>query len=103
MTLPERFYIMNGVLTQEFSRINQYRMKSYHRLDLSLTYQPSDQVGRKLKSQWVFSIYNLYSRLNPYFIYYDQQGSLQTGNLNITAKQVSLFPIIPAVTWNYKL
>jgi len=103
MTLPERFYIMNGVLTQEFSRINQYRMKSYHRLDLSLTYQPSDQVGRKLKSQWVFSIYNLYSRLNPYFIYYDQQGSLQTGSLNITAKQVSLFPIIPAVTWNYKL
>jgi hypothetical protein len=103
MTLPERFYVMNGVLTQEFSRINQYRMKSYHRLDLSFTYQPVDQTGRKLKSQWVFSIYNVYSRLNPYFIYYDQEGSLQNGNLNITAKQVSLFPIIPAVTWNYKL
>ena len=103
LTLPERFYVMNGVLTQEFSRINQYRMRSYHRLDLSLTYQPAEKAGKKLKSQWVFSIYNLYSRLNPYFIYYDQEGSLQSNNLRITAKQVSLFPIIPSVTWNYKL
>ena len=103
LTLPERFYVMNGVLTQEFSRINQYRMRSYHRLDLSLTYQPAEKAGKKLKSQWVFSIYNLYSRLNPYFIYYDQEGSLQSSNLRISAKQVSLFPIIPSVTWNYKL
>ncbi len=103
ITLPERFYVMNGVLTQEFSRINQYRMRSYHRMDVSLTYQPSEKAGKKMKSQWVFSIYNLYSRLNPYFIYYDQEGSLQNANLRITAKQVSLFPIIPSVTWNYKL
>jgi hypothetical protein len=78
-------------------------MRSYHRLDLSFTYQPAEKAGKKLKSQWVFSIYNLYSRLNPYFIYYDQEGSLQSNNLRITAKQVSLFPIIPSVTWNYKL
>ena len=26
ITLPERFYIINGVLTQEYSKINQYRM-----------------------------------------------------------------------------
>jgi len=103
MTLPERFYVMNGVLTQEFSRINQYRMRSYHRMDISFTYQPVKKAGSKLKSQWVFSFYNMYSRLNPYFIYYDQEGSIQNGNLNITAKQVSLFPVIPAITWNYKL
>lgn len=102
-SLPERFYFVSGVLTQEYSRINAYRMKSYHRLDISATYTPQPKKNRKYTSNWVFSIYNLYSRLNPYFIYYDQEGSASAGTLKVTAKQVSLFPIIPSVTWNIKL
>lgn len=102
ITLPERFYFINGTLTQEYSRINQYRMKAYHRLDLSATYTPVPKKKRKLSSYWVFSIYNVYSRLNPYFIYFDQEGSLPSGDLKVQAKQVSLFPVIPAVTWNFK-
>ena len=102
MTLPERFYLINGVLTQEYSRLNQYRMKAYHRLDLSATFTPVPKKNRKLKSYWVFSIYNVYSRLNPYFIYFDQNGSAQNGDLKVEARQVSLFPILPAVTWNFK-
>ncbi len=102
ITLPERFYIINGVLTQEYSKLNQYRMKAYHRMDLSATYTPTPKKQRKLQSYWVFSIYNLYSRLNPYFIYFDQEGSPVTGDLKVEARQVSLFPILPAVTWNFK-
>lgn len=102
ITLPERFYIINGVLTQEYSKLNQYRMKAYHRMDLSATYTPTPKKQRKLQSYWVFSIYNLYSRLNPYFIYFDQAGSPVTGDLKVEARQVSLFPILPAVTWNFK-
>lgn len=102
MTLPERFYIINGVLTQEYSRINQYRMKSYHRLDISATYTPQPKKKRKVEGYWVFSIYNLYSRLNPYFIYFDQEGSPYNGTLKVEARQVSLFPILPAVTWNFR-
>jgi hypothetical protein len=102
ITLPERFYFINGVLTQEYSRLNQYRMNAYHRLDLSATYTPQPKKKRKVNSSWVFSIYNTYSRLNPYFIYFDQNGSLANGDLKVEAKQVSLFPIIPAVTWNFK-
>jgi hypothetical protein len=101
-SLPERFYIINGVLTQEYSSINQYRLNPYHRLDLSATYTPRHKPNEKLSSNWVFSIYNVYSRLNPYFIYFDQTGSPYNGSLTITPKQVSLFPIIPAVTWNFK-
>jgi hypothetical protein len=101
ISLPERFYVMNGVLNQEYSRINQYRMRSYHRLDLSMTYTPVPSTPRKVKSQWVFSIYNLYSRFNPYFIYFDQEGSITGGDLKVSAKQVSLFPILPSVTWNF--
>ncbi|HEX6192304.1 MAG TPA: TonB-dependent receptor [Chitinophagaceae bacterium] len=102
ITLPERFYIINGVLTQEYSKLNQYRMKAYHRLDLSATYTPTPKKKRKLESSWVFSIYNVYSRLNPYFIYFDQEGSPYNGTLEVKAQQVSLFPILPAITWNFK-
>jgi outer membrane receptor protein involved in Fe transport len=101
-TLPQRFYIVSGVLTQEYSRINEYRLPSYHRLDLSAILTPKSNEKRKWKSEWVFSIYNTYSRQNPYFIYFDQSGSAYNGTLTIQAKQVSLFPIIPAVTWNFK-
>ena len=101
-TLPQRFYVIGGVLSQEYSNINQYRLPSYHRLDLSAVLTPKKNEGRKLKTEWVFSVYNAYSRQNPYFIYYDQTGSPYDGSLKVQAKQVSLFPIIPAVTWNFK-
>ncbi len=101
-TVPERFYFINGVLTQENSRINAYRLASYHRLDIAATLTPNHKKKRKYTDSWVFSIYNVYSRLNPYFIYFDQSGSAATGNLKVQAKQVSLFPIIPSVTWNVK-
>ncbi len=101
-TLPQRFYIINGILTQEYSRINEYRLPAYHRLDVSAILTPKKNEKRKWKSEWVFSIYNAYSRQNPYFIYFDQSGSPYNGTLQVQAKQVSLFPIIPAITWNWK-
>lgn len=101
-SLPERFYFVGGVLTQEYSRINAYRMKPYHRMDLSFTYTPTPKKQRKYTANWVFSLYNAYSRLNPYFIYFDQEGDAGAGTLEVKAKQVSLFPVIPAVTWNVK-
>jgi hypothetical protein len=102
-TLPQRFYLVGGVLSQEYSNINQYRLPSYHRIDLSATLTPKKNANRKIKTEWVFSIYNAYSRQNPYFIYYDQTGSPYDGTLKIQGKQVSIFPIIPSVTWNFKL
>jgi hypothetical protein len=102
ITLPERFYLIEGVLAQQFSSVNQYRLNSYHRLDFSATYVPKPNSVKKFRSSWVFSVYNIYSRMNPYFIYIDQEGSVADNTLQIQAKQVSLFPIIPSVTWNFK-
>jgi hypothetical protein len=101
-TLPQRFYLIGGVLSQQYSNINQYRLPSYHRIDFSATLTPKKNEKRKWKTEWVFSVYNAYSRQNPYFIYYDQTGSPYDGTLQIQGKQVSIFPIIPAVTWNFK-
>jgi hypothetical protein len=100
-SLPERFYVVNGVLTQEYSAINKYRLPSYHRFDISATYTPQKK-NKKFQSYWVFSVYNAYNRKNPYFIYFDQSGSPYNGTLEIQAKQVSLFPVLPSVTWNFR-
>ncbi len=102
ISVPERFYFINGTLSQQFSSINSYRMNAYHRMDIAATYTPKHKKQRKYTDNWVFSIYNVYSRMNPYFIYFDQEGSAAQGNLQVSAKQVSLFPILPSVTWNVK-
>jgi hypothetical protein len=102
VSLPERFYVIGGVFTQEYSKINQYRLAPYHRMDLSATLTPRTKPKQKWQQSWVFSIYNVYSRLNPYFIYFSQDGSPYDGSLTMKTQQVSLFPIIPAVTWNFK-
>jgi hypothetical protein len=101
-TLPQRFYIVGGVLSQEYSRINQYRLPSYHRLDLAAVLQGKKNDRRRLQTEWVFSVYNAYSRANPYFIYFDQEGNPYNGTLKVQGKLVSIFPIIPAVTWNFR-
>jgi hypothetical protein len=101
-SLPVRFYFVEGVLTQEYSKINQYRLAPYHRLDLSATYTPRPFSKKRFQSSWVFGIYNIYSRLNPYFVYFDQDRNPLTGDVKIEARQVSLFPFLPSVTWNFK-
>lgn len=102
VSLPERFYVIGGILTQEYSRINQYRLAPYHRMDISAIYTPRTRPDARFKTNWVFSVYNVYSRLNPYFIYFSQDGSPYNGSLTIKAEQVSLFPIIPSITWNFR-
>jgi hypothetical protein len=102
VSLPERFYIINGVLTQEFSSVNKYRLPPYHRIDLSATFTPPPKPGKKIQGSWVFSVYNAYSRKNPYFVYFDQTGSPYDGTLKVEALQVSIFPVLPSVTWNFR-
>jgi hypothetical protein len=93
--LSNNFYILSG-----FENRNDFRQKPYHRLDLSATLRP--KIKRKFQGEWVFAVYNTYGRQNPYFIYFDVQGNSGDGDLRVQAKQVSLFSIIPSVTYNFK-
>lgn len=99
-TVPVGRYFIEGNIVNQYGERNGYRLAAYHRWDLSLTYVIKD---KKWYNDINFSIYNVYSRKNPYFIYYDVTGSPQTGDVKVGAKQVSLFPIIPALTWNFKI
>ena len=106
ITLPTERYIIGSNVYTEFTSRNGFRMEPYHRLDLGATYTPNEK-NKRFKSSWNFSIYNVYSRKNPYFIYFDlesttgENGNIQDGNLTPKAYQVSIFPILPSVTWNF--
>lgn len=100
ITLPVARYIFEGNIVNEYGERNSFRMAPYHRLDIAATYQCKPR--KHYQSSWNFSVYNVYNRHNPYFIYFNNEGDVQSGNLVITAKQVSLFPILPSVTWNFK-
>ena len=96
LTLPESAFLIDGDLIIEWGERNFHRMDPYHRLDIAFTLDGKEK--KNFKSSWSFSIYNVYNRQNPYFIYFD----VNDDNFGLTAKQVSLFPIIPSVSWNFK-
>lgn len=102
-TMPVSRYIISGNIVNEYGPRNGFRMPAYHRGDFSLTWYPkSKKKKRKIEESWNFSIYNFYNRRNPYFIYFNVSGDLLAGDVTIQAKQVSLFPFLPSITWNFK-
>ena len=102
ITVPSQRYFVDGNLLDVYGERNGFRMPAYHRADIGATHTPRPKNGRKRKGQWVFSVYNLYNRQNPYFIYFGNEGEISEGTLDIQAYQVSLFPILPSMTWNFK-
>ena len=108
ITLPTERYVIGGDIYTQFTSRNGFRVDPYHRMDIGATYTPSKK-NKKFKSSWNFSIYNVYSRKNPYFIYFALEGlddngenqNIQNGNVEPKAYQVSIFPILPSITWNF--
>ncbi|MBC8084301.1 MAG: TonB-dependent receptor, partial [Hymenobacter sp.] len=82
---------------------NSYRLAPYNRLDLGLVWKLKPTRWFQ-ESDLTLSIYNAYNRRNPYFVYFDQVRDGEDGPItSYRARQVSLFPVIPAVTYNFKL
>ena len=81
---------------------NNYRLKAYHRLDWGLDFT---KEKRRFTRTWSFGAYNSYSRRNPFFIYQDSNFAQNPdGSYSETKRfrQVSLFPIIPYVSYGFK-
>ena len=115
LTLPSSWYVQDQNLLFNYGSRNSSRMAPYHRLDISITFYDKAykirhdettgeeiQVKRKFRSNCAFSIYNVYNRANPFFVYVDNDGNFLNGNFDIQVKQVTLFPIIPSLTWNFE-
>lgn len=77
---------------------NQQRLPSYHRMDISATLTPKRNEKKKIKGEWVFSIYNLYNRKNAASINFRKNDDTGANE----AVRTSIFGIVPAVTYNFK-
>ena len=97
-TYPNAQYEYEGITIPVYGERNGERLPSYHRLDLSATFNPSKGKNKKIESYWNFGIYNVYNRQNAYSISFRENSD--TGENE--AVRLSLFGIIPSITYNFK-
>ena len=83
----------------DFTSRNNTRFRNYHRLDVSFSNKKTGKLfGKKFEREWVFGAYNIYSRLNAYFIYLTTNPETKQPE----ARQVSLLPFVPSISFNFK-
>ena len=94
---PNSQYNYMNLNIPNYGERNSSRLPNYHRLDINLTLQPKKSKG-KVESTWVFGIYNLYNRDNAASIIFRRNNE----TLKNEAVQISIFGIVPSVTYNFK-
>ncbi len=77
-------------IVESYGERNSTRLPAFHRLDVGINMH---KTKVNWKRTWSIGAYNLYNRKNPWFAY------LSYENNNRVARQVSLFPIIPSVSY----
>ncbi len=84
---------------------NNIRIPVYHRLDIGATRKGKDKPDRRWKGEWVFSVYNVYSRRNPFSIYFKQQDGRVDIDQPVITEAIKLSVIgnfIPSISYNFK-
>lgn len=97
-TFPNGQYVYQGLTIPSYGLRNEDSLPLYHHLDISATYVPKPDKNKGWQSEWVFSIYNLYSRKNAASISF-RQNSDTGANESI---KLSIFGIVPSVSYNFK-
>lgn len=98
-TLPSgKYEVMNNLLPLYTGR-NEYRLPSYHRLDISATFKGKEKPGKRWRGEWNLSFYNAYARKNAWTINFAQDEEQPEV---LRAEMTYLFRIVPAITYNFK-
>lgn len=115
--LPEGRFTFQDIWGGNFEAIvpiysdrNNIRLPYYFRSDLGLVIRLNKDDNNWLENDLTLSLFNLTNRRNVFFIYFEpefEEGTNTNGDLveiptRVAAKQVSLFPILGSVTWNFK-
>lgn len=105
ITYPESKYTFNGLSVPEYSERNAHRLPAYHRLDVSATLKGKE--SKRLKSQWVFGIYNIYNRQNAANITFRESVIINNNNYEVgtginKAYKLTYFGIVPSVSYEFK-
>ncbi|MDB9961525.1 TonB-dependent receptor, partial [Oceanihabitans sp.] len=98
ITYPNGQYEYNGVTIPSYTNRNEYRLAAYHRLDIAANYTPKPDKKKGLQSYWVFGIYNIYNRRNAASISFRENRDSGVNE----AVRLSIFGIVPSVSYNFK-
>jgi hypothetical protein len=97
ITIPVGTYENNGASFYYYTNRNGYQLPAYHRLDISAAYKSKKNENRRWKSEWVFSVYNVYNRKNVYSYYIRQDSNFDSSH----AYMMYLYGILPTVSYNF--
>ncbi len=99
-TFPTNRFLQQGFVIPHnaFESRNNVRIPVYHRLDISATLQGKKNKERRWQSEWVFSIYNVYSKRNPFSIFFRQKENRRTEAVRLSV----IGNFIPSVSYNFK-
>jgi len=99
ITYPDARYNFEGIVVPRYGNRNGARTPAYHRFDLALNWKPGKHPERRWKGEWVFGVYNIYGRRNPYSIFFRQN---EDNPLQTEAVRLSIFGApLPYVTYNF--
>lgn len=106
ITLAQGRYSFDNYNVDYYTERNAYRLPDFHRLDLAATYTPKKNATRRWKSQYVFSIYNVYGRENV-FTYYtrvkqDDKGNIVGDGQEKEVRKLWLFSVLPSVAYTLR-
>lgn len=96
----ESQWVADYISTDEYGYVesrNNFRLPAYHRMDVSVNFHRRKKHGTRT---WNISVYNLYNRQNPFIIYKGYKESWNGGAPVL--RQMSLFPVIPSVSYIYR-
>lgn len=100
VTYPDGKYQFLDFQIPNYNNRNNYSLPMFHHLDLSATYSPTKNQNRKWQSEWVFGIYNVYNRKNAASISFKSTEGSE--NRMTETSKLSIFGIIPSITYNFK-
>ncbi|NOU15936.1 MAG: TonB-dependent receptor plug domain-containing protein [Bacteroidales bacterium] len=98
ITYPQSVYYINGIQYIDYSKRNKYNIPDFFRIDASVTIEGNLKKNKFLHSSFMFSVYNLTGRKNPYSIYFKSEDGL------IKCYKYSVIGIpLFTITWLFKL
>jgi hypothetical protein len=106
---PTGFYFYDNHQVPVYAERNNDRLPDYHRLDVALNWQLS-KPGRKYFHELIFSIYNLYNRINPVALHFNKTLN-ENGNFvvpvdfytqpHLYSTQYYLYGIVPSISYHF--
>jgi CarboxypepD_reg-like domain/TonB-dependent Receptor Plug Domain/Secretin and TonB N terminus short domain len=106
---PTGFYYYDKHQVPIYAARNNDRLPAYHRLDVALNWQLS-KCERKYQHELIFSIFNLYNRINPVALHFnktlDENGNFVVpvdyySDPKLFSTQYYLYGIVPSISYHF--